>query len=119
MARREARTFGGLPPENPQLVSNPDITRSHRTRRPTHSLRAICETLGVQLWSAGQSMDAGGRCDLCSPRQSELILKSRRVVPSRLLQSGFSFQHPTWTEAFADVCRTWMELDRGAVESMT
>lgn len=29
----------------------------------------------------------------------ELMLKSRRVVPSRLLESGFQFQTSTWTEA--------------------
>ncbi len=31
--------------------------------------------------------------------ETELILKSRRVVPGRLLQSGFTFRHPTWSEA--------------------
>jgi hypothetical protein len=36
--------------------------------------------------------------------ESELILKSRRVVPGRLLQSGFKFQFPSWTEAAADLC---------------
>jgi NAD dependent epimerase/dehydratase family enzyme len=42
--------------------------------------------------------------------ESELILKSRRVVPGRLLQSGFVFQFPTWAEASADLCRRWREL---------
>ena len=31
--------------------------------------------------------------------ESELVLKSRRVVPRRLLESGFSFQFPDWPEA--------------------
>lgn len=39
--------------------------------------------------------------------ETELILKSRRVVPGRLLQSGFTFEFPTWTEAAADLCRRW------------
>jgi uncharacterized protein len=30
---------------------------------------------------------------------TELLLKSRRVVPTRLLQAGFTFNHPTWQEA--------------------
>lgn len=30
---------------------------------------------------------------------TELTLKSRRVVPGRLLQAGFTFAHPTWEEA--------------------
>jgi hypothetical protein len=31
--------------------------------------------------------------------ETELILKSRRVVPRRLLDSGFSFQYPLWPGA--------------------
>ncbi len=31
--------------------------------------------------------------------EAELILKSRRVVPSRLLEAGFEFRFPTWPEA--------------------
>jgi uncharacterized protein len=30
---------------------------------------------------------------------TELLLKSRRVVPTRLLDAGFTFHHPTWPEA--------------------
>jgi uncharacterized protein (TIGR01777 family) len=36
--------------------------------------------------------------------ESELVLKSRRVVPGRLLQSGFVFQFPGWFEAARDLC---------------
>jgi len=39
--------------------------------------------------------------------ESELVLKSRRVVPTRLLQSGFRFTFPTWPEAALDLCRRW------------
>jgi len=39
--------------------------------------------------------------------ESELILKSRRVVPRRLLQSGFVFRHPTWNEAARDLSTRW------------
>ena len=39
--------------------------------------------------------------------ETELILKSRRVVPSRLLDSGFAFQFPTWAEAARDLCARW------------
>ncbi len=31
--------------------------------------------------------------------ETELVLKSRRVVPGRLLDAGFEFRHPTWPEA--------------------
>jgi uncharacterized protein (TIGR01777 family) len=37
--------------------------------------------------------------------ETELVLKSRRVVPGRLLASGFRFDFPTWTEAAVDLCR--------------
>jgi uncharacterized protein (TIGR01777 family) len=42
--------------------------------------------------------------------ETELVLKSRRVVPGRLLQSGFVFQLPTWAQAAADLCHRWQEL---------
>lgn len=39
--------------------------------------------------------------------ESELVLKSRRVVPGRLLEAGFTFRFPTWPEAVADLCQRW------------
>jgi uncharacterized protein len=36
--------------------------------------------------------------------ESELILKSRRVVPRDLLASGFTFRFPEWKEAANDLC---------------
>ena len=36
--------------------------------------------------------------------ETELILKSRRVVPTRLLQSGFEFRFPTWPDAARELC---------------
>jgi len=37
--------------------------------------------------------------------EPELVLKSRRVVPGRLLASGFRFEYPEWTSAAADLVR--------------
>lgn len=39
--------------------------------------------------------------------ETELILKSRRVVPGLLLSSGFEFRHPQWAAAAQDLCRQW------------
>ena len=39
--------------------------------------------------------------------ETELILKSRRVVPERLLEHGFVFKFPNWEEAARDLCRQW------------
>jgi uncharacterized protein len=35
--------------------------------------------------------------------ETELVLKSRRVVPGRLLDSGFTFEFPTWPGAARDL----------------
>lgn len=41
--------------------------------------------------------------------ETELILKSRRVVPTRLLESGFTFDFPDWPDAARDLCNRWRE----------
>jgi uncharacterized protein (TIGR01777 family) len=37
--------------------------------------------------------------------ETELILKSRRVVPRRLVEAGFGFQFPDWSGAAADLVK--------------
>jgi uncharacterized protein (TIGR01777 family) len=39
--------------------------------------------------------------------ETELILKSRRVVPGRLLAGGFTFGFPEWADAARDLCQRW------------
>ena len=39
--------------------------------------------------------------------ETELVLKSRRVVPGRLLEDGFRFRFPDWPDAARDLCRRW------------
>ena len=39
--------------------------------------------------------------------ETELVLKSRRVVPTRMLESGFEFEFPHWERAARDLCRRW------------
>jgi uncharacterized protein (TIGR01777 family) len=39
--------------------------------------------------------------------ETELVLKSRRVVPRRLLNAGFGFQFPDWSSAAADLVKRW------------
>jgi len=41
--------------------------------------------------------------------ETELILKSRRVVPGRLLQAGFRFDFPEWPAAANDLVARWRE----------
>jgi uncharacterized protein len=39
--------------------------------------------------------------------ETELVLKSRRVVPRRLVEAGFEFQFAEWNAAAADLVRRW------------
>jgi uncharacterized protein len=48
--------------------------------------------------------------------ETELVLKSRRVVPRRLLEDGFTFRFPTWPDAGADLCQQW-KTTRGSTRS--
>jgi len=43
--------------------------------------------------------------------ESELVLKSRRVVPGRLLDAGFQFEFPDWPEAAKDLVQQWKNRD--------
>jgi uncharacterized protein (TIGR01777 family) len=39
--------------------------------------------------------------------EPELVLKSRRVVPARLLDAGFTFEYPEWPAAARDLVARW------------
>jgi uncharacterized protein (TIGR01777 family) len=47
--------------------------------------------------------------------EPELVLKSRRVIPAKLLANGFTFNFPTWPQAALDLCnrsrqRRWRDI---------
>ncbi len=42
--------------------------------------------------------------------EAELVLKSRRVVPRRLLESGFEFHFPNWRGACQDLVARWRQM---------
>ena len=42
--------------------------------------------------------------------ETELVLKSRRVVPGLLLRHGFHFRHATWPDAARSLCEEWRVL---------
>ncbi len=50
--------------------------------------------------------------------ETELILKSRRVVPGRLTQAGFEFHFPSWRAASQDLVTRWRELHSDSVHSV-
>jgi uncharacterized protein (TIGR01777 family) len=42
--------------------------------------------------------------------ETELLLKSRRVIPAKLLNSGFEVHFPSWRSASQDLVSRWREL---------
>jgi hypothetical protein len=48
--------------------------------------------------------------------ETELILKSRRVVPAKLLESGFRFKYVQWPDAARDLCHEWKRR-HGTIEA--
>ena len=54
----------------------------------------------VGLPAAGWMIGAAG---MLLRTESELVLKSRRVIPGRLLDAGFQFQFPEWPAAARDL----------------
>ncbi|HEX8272181.1 MAG TPA: TIGR01777 family oxidoreductase [Longimicrobiaceae bacterium] len=45
--------------------------------------------------------------------EPELVLKSRRVAPGRLLEAGFAFDFPDWPRAARELCARWRVERRG------
>jgi uncharacterized protein len=43
--------------------------------------------------------------------ETELVLKSRRVFPRRVIENGFEFHFPNWRGACQDLVRRWRELN--------
>jgi uncharacterized protein len=58
------------------------------------------------IWTPAPVLELGS---LLMRTESELVLKSRRVVPGKLLAAGFAFQFPEWAEAAEDLVRRWRE----------
>ncbi len=64
--------------------------------------RALRQALGVKIGlpATAWMLEIGTRV---MQTETELVLKSRRVVPSRLLSSGFTFEFPVWASAAEDL----------------
>lgn len=76
-------------------------------------MRVLREAWGIRFGApATKLMLEAGAFFLRS--ETELILKSRRVVPGTLLESGFEFRFPAWPEAARDLCRRYRDDTRGA-----
>jgi len=69
-------------------------------------MRALRRAWGARfgLPATGWMLEAGA---FVMRTETELVAKSRRVVPGRLLEDGFEFHHPSWPEAADDLCSEW------------
>ena len=73
-------------------------------------LRALREVWGIRIgWPLSEWMIETGTFLLRT--ESELVLKSRRVVPGRLLAAGFEFLYPEWPAAARELVARWRERE--------
>jgi uncharacterized protein (TIGR01777 family) len=75
-------------------------------------MRALREAWGARLGLPAAAWMLGIGAAVMKT-ETELVLKSRRVVPGRLLEEGFKFHLPDWPEAARDLCQHWRERARG------
>lgn len=74
-------------------------------------MRALREAWGTRIWlPATEWMLEIGAIGMRT--ETELILKSRRVVPGRLTDAGFEFEHPDWGAAAEELCDDWRCRER-------
>jgi uncharacterized protein len=69
-------------------------------------MRALREAWGIRIGlpATRLMLEAGA---VAMRTETELVLKSRRVVPGRLLEQGFEFRFPEWPGAARDLCARW------------
>jgi uncharacterized protein (TIGR01777 family) len=82
---------GAINLASPNPLPNADFMRE---------LRRACGAR-IALPATRLMLEAGA---LLMRTETELVLKSRRVIPGRLLEHGFAFEHPDWPEAARDLC---------------
>jgi len=97
------------------LIARPDLQGTVNVCSPNplpnrEFMAAFRKAYGVPIGlSAAQWMLEIGAVFLRT--ETELILKSRRVVPRRLLEAGFKFKYPEWPEAVANLVGRWRQLN--------
>ena len=70
----------------------------------TRELREAWGTMPLAIPTSGLVLEVGVRL---ARTEKELVLKSRRVVPARLLEHGFTFDYPDWHHAARELCTRW------------
>jgi uncharacterized protein (TIGR01777 family) len=82
----------------PVNLSAPGPLPQREFMRQLRSARGVRAGLPATRWMA----ELGA---LALRSDTELLMKSRRVVPGRLLEAGFAFSLPQWPQAAADLVR--------------
>jgi hypothetical protein len=85
---------------SPHPVTNSEFMQSLR----------VAWGIPVGLPAAAWMLEIGA---LFLQTETELILKSRRVIPDRLVKSGFEFHFPIWEETARDLCTRWRTIRSG------
>ncbi|HEY0372891.1 MAG TPA: DUF1731 domain-containing protein [Thermoanaerobaculia bacterium] len=64
-----------------------------------------------EAWGSSLAIPASGIVleigAMLARTEPELVLKSRRVMPGRLMEEGFVFDFTTWHDAVRDLCARW------------
>ena len=82
---------------SPVNLASPNPLRNQEMMK---TLRRVCRA-PFGLPAASWMLEVGA---FFLRTETELIIKSRRVIPRRLLESGFQFRFPTIREAFESRC---------------
>jgi len=99
------------------LISREDLSGAVNVAAPNplrnrDFMRALREAWGVRFGLAAPEwiVEMGA---WAMQTESELVLKSRRVVPARLLEAGFQFLFPEWPAAARELVSRWRVTGRG------
>jgi uncharacterized protein (TIGR01777 family) len=92
-------------------INGPVIIASPNPLPNREFMRTLRETAGVTIGlpAAVWILELGA---VFMRTETELLLKSRRVVPGRLLAHGFTFEFPEWREASKELYARRMPKDR-------
>jgi uncharacterized protein len=97
------------------LIANEEVSGAVNIASPnplpnSEFMKSMRDAWGIRFGLPARNwmLDAGA---LLMRTETELVLKSRRVIPTRLLNEGFEFEHPSWPDAARDLCARWRAID--------
>lgn len=99
-----------------RLIESPSISGAVNLSAPNplpnaEFMRILRTTWGARfgLPAAEWMLEVGA---VMMKTETELILKSRRVIPGKLVEDNFKFQFPNWADAASDLCQEWRASNR-------